>query len=94
MPYELTYWPRADDILTELEQDPAMATVLQAVERVLASLAEDPFNPRLGTTPFVTDELGGVSVTPARQDDWYVVWQRGPEGTQTIEIILVHQVRP
>lgn len=71
-----------------------MATVLQAVEHVLARLAEDPANPRLGTTPFVTDELDGVSVTPARHDDWYVVWQRGPEDTRTIEIILVHQVRP
>jgi hypothetical protein len=90
--YELTYWPRADDMLTELEHDPAMAAVLQSVERVLTHLAEDPFNPRLGTTAFVTDELGGVNATPARRDNWYVIWQRGPEGTRTIEIILVHQL--
>lgn len=93
MPYELTYWPRADDIMTELEQDPATAAVLPAVERVLAHLAEDPFDPRLGTTAFVTEELGSVCATPARREDWYVIWQRGPEGTQTIEIILVHQLR-
>lgn len=93
MAYELTYWPRADGLLAELEQDPAMAAVLQAVERVLERLAEDPFSPRLGTTAFVTEELGSVCATPARRDDWYLIWQRGPEGTQTIEIILVHQLR-
>lgn len=92
MPYELTYWPRADGILTELELDLAMATVLQAVDRVLARLADEPFSPRLGTTAFKTPGLGGVSATPARHDDWYVIWQRGPEHTQTIEIILIHRL--
>ena len=90
--YEILYWPAADEALSKLESDPAMARVLHAVERILASLAEDPFNPRLGTIPFMTEEFGGISATPARYDDWYVMWQRGPNA-RTIEIVLVHQLR-
>lgn len=92
MAYEITYWPAADDALTELESDPTMAPVLEAVERVLERLTSDPFNPRLGTTAFVTEDLGGISATPVRYDDWYVFWQRGPE-RQAIEIVLVHPLR-
>jgi hypothetical protein len=92
MEYEITYWPDADDALTELESDPAMASVLEAVDRVLERLAADPFNPRLGTTAFVTEELGGISATPVRCDDWYVFWQRGPE-PKAIEVVLIHPLR-
>lgn len=92
MPYEILYWPAADEALAKLEADPALARALQAVERVLLRLAENPFNPRLGTTPFQSPEYGGVSATPARFDDWYVFWQRGIEPT-TIEIVLVSQFR-
>jgi hypothetical protein len=90
--YEILYWPAADEALARLESDSALAPALQAVERILERLATDPFNPRLGTTAFVTDELGGISATPARFDDWYVFWQRGPENS-VIEIVLVHQLR-
>lgn len=93
MACELSYWAAADEALSKLEADPdpAMVPVLRAVDRVLASLAEDPFNPRLGTIGFMTEELGGISATPTRLDDWYVLWQRGPE-PGAIEIVLVHQL--
>jgi len=90
--YELAYWPDADDALSKLENDPVMAPMLQAVERTLERLAADPFNPRLGTTAFVTVELGSVSATPVGRDDWYVFWKRGQE-PRLIEIVLVHQLR-
>jgi hypothetical protein len=90
--FDLDYWPAADAALTALENDPAMVPVLRCVERTLVQLATDPFSPRLGTIPFTTEELGGVNATPARIDDWYVLWQRGPE-PRTIEIILIHPLR-
>jgi hypothetical protein len=92
MTYALVYWPAADDVLNELEKDPAMAPVLRAVERTLGRLAEDPFAPRLGTTPFMSEPLGGINATPARYDEWYVIWQRGSE-PMVIDIVLVHQLR-
>ena len=95
MNYGLRYWPAADEVLHQLETDPAMGRVLQAVGRTLQRLAVDPFNPRLGTVPFMTEALGGINATPARLDDegnWYVLWQRGEE-PGTIEIVLVHQIR-
>lgn len=92
MTYELAYWPAAADALDRLARDPATTQELRAVERTLRRLAEDPFNPRLGTTPFQSEALGGVSVTSARMDDWYVFWQRGME-PMVIEIILIHELR-
>ena len=68
-----------------------MAEVRQAVERVEERLEADPFSNRLGTKAFITEQLGGVSATPARLDDWYVLWQRGAE-QGVIEILLVHQI--
>ena len=61
MAYEVVYWPAADDALSALEKDPALAPALQAVERILLELEADPFNPRLGTTAFMTEDYGGVS---------------------------------
>ncbi|HVA60535.1 MAG TPA: hypothetical protein VNG13_08365, partial [Mycobacteriales bacterium] len=85
--------PRATayDALARLEATPEAAPVLQAINRSLDRLTEDPFNPRLGTTAFRTDELGGVSATPARIEDWYIFWQRGAD-KNTIEIVLIHQL--
>ena len=83
------YWPAADEALNRLETDPAMAPARRAVDRTLQRLAADPFSPRLGTTAFMTLELGGISATPAGLDDWYVIWQRG-KGPRMIEIIQVH----
>ena len=69
-----------------------MAMVQRAVARVRRNLAGDPFSPRLGTTSFMSDELGGINATPAGVDDWYVIWKRGEE-PGTIEIIHVHPLR-
>jgi hypothetical protein len=90
--YLISYWRAAEEAIGRLENDPAMQPVLEAVERTLARLADDPFSPRLGTTVFVTPDFGGVSATPAGSDDWYVFWQRGQE-PRSIEIVLVHQLR-
>jgi len=90
--YELLYTAEADEALDMLEGDPRMATVLRAVDRTLVRLAADPFNPRLGTIPFITEPLGGVCATSAGIDDWYVIWQRAPE-PETIDIIAIIQIQ-
>jgi hypothetical protein len=91
MTYELSYWPAADEALGRLESDPAMAPVVQAVNRTLRKLEADPFGPRLGTTAFMTEALGGISATPVGLDDWYILWQRGVE-QGVIEIVLIHRL--
>jgi hypothetical protein len=88
MAYSLDYTEEADDALDALEADPSAAPALQAIYRTLNLLADDPFDPRLGTVPFVTPDFGGVCATPARYDDWYVIWQRGPE-PQSVDVIAV-----
>lgn len=74
-----------------LEADPSMSVVVEAIDRTLGRLEVDPFDPRLGTIPFQTPEFGGVCATPARRDDWYVLWQRGLTRGDLV-IILVHQL--
>lgn len=91
MGYQIFYWPAAYEALCELVNDPAMAPMVRAIERVEDRLATDPFSPRLGTIAFMSEELGGVSATPVRMDNWYVLWQRG-EAPRTIEIVLVHRL--
>jgi hypothetical protein len=89
--YELFYWPAADDHLTMLEGDHRRADELEAVERTLSRLAEDPYNPRLGTTAFRTEQYGGISATPVRgapDDDWYVLGQRGAHRRE-LDIVAV-----
>jgi hypothetical protein len=85
--YEILYWPDADEALARLESDPVKAPVLRAVDRTLVRLADDPFSPRLGTITFMTDKLGGVSATPARIDNWYILCQRGEPGV--IEVVAI-----
>ncbi len=89
--FELAYWPAADMAMDELAADPAMAAVLEAVERTLDRLSVDPYDRRLGTRAFMTPELGGISATPVRIDDWYVLWQRSPE-PRVLEIVMIHQL--
>jgi hypothetical protein len=91
MTYEFVYWPAADEALDRLEKDPAIVSVLRAIDRTLLKLAADPFSPRLGTTAFMTEPLGGISATPAGLDDWYILWQGGGE-SGTIEIVHVAQL--
>jgi hypothetical protein len=90
MRYEFNYSQEADGALDRLERDPALARAQQAVDRLLLRMEEDPFDPKLGTTGFVFEDYGGVNATPARYDDWYVFWQRGPQPME-LDIILVHQ---
>lgn len=89
MVYELLFYPAADEALARLERDQSISEVLVAVNRTLDRLEHDPYEPRLGTRAFVTDEYGGVRATPARAGSWYVIWQPGEIG-HTIEVILVH----
>jgi len=89
--YQLAYWPAADTALDVLAANPDMSEVLEAVERTLQRLADDPFDRRLRTSAFQTPELGGVSATPARKGDWYVFWQRGPDAG-VLEIVLIHEL--
>jgi hypothetical protein len=91
MAYELGFWPPADAAMKKLEDDPAMSSVLAAVNRILDRLERDPFDPRLSTRAFVSQEYGGVNATAVREGDWYVLWQRGPDAT-TIDVILVHEL--
>jgi len=74
--------------LDELAADPTMSAVLDAVERTLDRLSAAPYERRLGTAGFQTPELGGISATPVRVDDWYVFWQRGPE-PRVLDIVLI-----
>jgi len=74
-----------------LEADPSMSMVVDAIDRILDRLEVDPFDPRLGTIPFQTPEFGGVCATPARRDDWYVLWQRGSTSNELV-IILIHRL--
>ena len=88
--YSIYYWPAAAAALTRLETDLLKADELRAVDRTLIRLAEDPFSPRLGTTSFMTEPLGGINATPVRVDEWYVIWQRGEPGS--IEIVDVREL--
>jgi hypothetical protein len=95
MAYELLYWPAADDHLAMLEADPARENELRAVNRALARLAEDPYNPRLGTTAFQTEQYRGISATPVRgapDPDWYVLWQRGAQRGELDIVAIVRLV--
>jgi hypothetical protein len=89
--YELVWRPEADAAMDALEADPRLIAAVEAIDRTLGRLEDDPFDPRLGTVPFQTPEFGGVCATPARLDDWYVIWQRGSTPTELV-IILVHQL--
>ena len=92
MAYEIAgWWPAADEAMGRLENDSGRSAVVDAVNRTLDRLEDDPFNPRLGTTDFRSEESGGVCATPARVGDWYVFWQSGP-AKNTIEIVLIHEL--
>jgi hypothetical protein len=61
------------------------------VRRTLGRLERDPFDPRLRTRQFRTEELGHVRVTPTDYGDLQVFWQVGEE-RQTIEIVEIAEV--
>ena len=64
---------------------------MRAVNHVLDRLERDPFDPKLGTTIFQSDELGGIDATPLREGSWYVFWQANAEAKE-IEIVLIHEL--
>jgi hypothetical protein len=86
--YVLNYSGAAQAALDALAADPDLAAAHRAVIRTLGRLEEDPFDPKLGTIAFMTEELGGVSATTTRFGDWYMLWQRGPQPGE-IDIITV-----
>ena len=88
MPYELRYRREADEALARLEADPAMIKALDAIDECLDRLEDDPFDRRLGTHIFQTEEGAGFSATPVRYDGWFVFWRRGPV-PQTLEISAI-----
>jgi hypothetical protein len=89
--YEFEWRREADEAMDALEADPATAAVVEAIERTIDRMETDPFNPRLGTVQFQTQEFGGVCATPVRLDNWYILWQRGPKAN-ILDIILVHEL--
>lgn len=68
-----------------------MSAVVNAVNKTLDRLERDPYDPRLGTTIFQSEEFGGVSATPISVGDWYLFWQPGT-ARSTIEIVLVPEL--
>lgn len=90
MPVELLWWPAADETLTRLERKDD-SPVRAGMHRTLGRLELDPFDPRLRTRQFTTEPYGHVRATPA-VEDWFVLWQVGPEAG-AIEIVLLAELR-
>ncbi len=74
--------------MTRLENDPARREVRQAVLQTLGKLERDPFDRRLGTRQFSTEDYGQLRATPVRKADWTIYWMIGP-GAGEITIALV-----
>lgn len=91
MPYDLAWWPQADEAYARLENDPGRSEVLRAVNRVLDRLEVDPSDPRLGSTIFQSPEYRGVAATQVGTGDWTVFWRYGAEGG-IVEIVLIHEL--
>jgi hypothetical protein len=91
VPFELAFWPQADEALTRLENDPGLSSALSAVNRVLDRLEEEPTDLRLGNTLFKTPEYGNVSAADARCEGWYVPWKPGPE-EHVIDVVAIAQL--
>lgn len=89
--FEVPLSANAIRTLRRMEEDAAFARELRAVRLLLARLERDPFDPRLRSRQFVTDDLGHVRATAVGYDDWYVFWQvRGTPAR--IEIIEIAEV--
>jgi hypothetical protein len=87
----IDYWPAAQVVIDDLEADPVRAAILDAVNRTIDRLVADLMDRRLGTKLFMTEELGGLSATPVRLDDWFIFWQRGPE-PGGLDIVAIAQL--
>ncbi len=89
MAYEINEQPDAEAALDRLADDPQMGDVFEAIERTIGRLSEDPFSKKLGTRSFQTDELGYLSATPARADDWWLLWRRGGKPNSIALVFVV-----
>jgi hypothetical protein len=89
MQYEVSEQSAAAEVLDQLAADPEKTPILDAIERTIDRLSADPFERRLGTTGFSTELLGNVSATPARVDDWYVIWRRGTKPRSLVIVGVV-----
>ena len=85
---ELLWWSAADQVMAQLEADPAMADVLRAVRRTLGRLEQDPYDRRLRTRQFATERYGQLRSTPTGTGDWHIMWQAGP-GPKQITIAFI-----
>ena len=86
---ELAYTPEADQTLTTLENDPDRATLLVAIEDVLASILDDPSSADLGTKVLalqVSHQV--VRSTPVPDSSWYVVWSMATEDADILVIFI------
>lgn len=86
---ELRWDPLADEQMTRLElagPSPALA----AVNRTLARLELDPFDPKLRTRQFVSQHYEHVRPVPTGHNDWMVLWTLG----DTDDWILIIAVAP
>lgn len=87
MPYELVWMGEADEAMERLEADLALEGALAGIHRTLGRLELDPFDPRLGTRVFLSEEFEHVRATPARTGDWWILWALGPEDRS---LLVVH----
>lgn len=85
VPFDLVYWPQADDELSLLENDVERGNLATEVNDTLARLADDPGDPRLRSTTWQTETYGVVHTTPVGDSDWRIVWSVGPDEL-TLEI--------
>ena len=85
---QLLWLPAADQAMTRLEAEPALADVHRAALRTLGRLEVDPFDPRLRTRQFATERYGQLRSTPVGTGDWYVMSMAGPEADEiTIAVV-------
>jgi hypothetical protein len=95
MPRDFVYRSQPDALLGELESDAGRAKSLEAIDEVLASLGDDPGDPKLGTKVWATqvDEQRTARSTPVPELDWYIVWTMATVGAD-IEIIYIGPENP
>lgn len=86
--HQLAWTEDADEAMTSVEADPALASILEATRRVLGLLQLDPSDPKLRTRQYVTQELGHICSTPIPGGDWIVLWQMSAEPDE----LIVHAI--
>jgi hypothetical protein len=72
---ELSFGPQADDVLTELEQDPSRAELLEALNRSLDLLAADPGDARCRLRRYQNIGVWGMLASPRGMPSWLITWE-------------------